>query len=281
MNKFFYILLFCFIGLVSACDADKNSDVAKAYDLEMALEARNYDKIISKLQNDDVENTDYTSLSQREKYLLQMAWIGKSGFNIIDIVDQFFEDDADTTEILFSSVSAGASNADRDALSSKKAYYKLVNIIDNSDNNPNHFDLDINTAAGIASALKAIIIISELAADLANVVSIPGVDLDNISFDKNAPNYVGNVFDNATDDQLKEQIDNMNIDEIIETINDLSKAVDNLDTVTVSDEEDAAKVQEKFNDFLNKIADCSFNTCVVTKESVEKYVNETFRQKGE
>lgn len=278
MKKLFYLLLFCIFGIISACSTDEDSKEAKAYELEMALEAKNYDKIISELQNSDVTDIDYTRLSQREKYLLQMAWIGKSGFSALDIIDQFFEDNADTTDILFSSVSAGTASADKAALTAKKDLYSLVSAMDNDVNNRDHFDLDINTASGIASALKSVIIVSDLALGLSEIANISGVSPDNISFDKDAPNYVGNIFDNVTNDDLKDKINEMvDVEELNKTIEDLSSAVDNL--ASISNEDDTAEVKEKFDDFLNKISNCRSGTCEVTKDSLESYINETFRQK--
>jgi hypothetical protein len=180
--------------------ANDSSGAAKAEKLELALDARDYDTIINKLQKPD---GDYSRLSTREKYLLQVAWLGKTGFNAVDVLSSFFtDDDGDdktTADILLSSLAAStqSGNASNEVLNEKQEYYKKVIAIKDITDDP-----DIKTAAGIAASLDTLMSVTRLA----NALNGGNGD---VSFNSEDSNYIGNVFTGnySNKDDLKDDID--------------------------------------------------------------------------
>jgi hypothetical protein len=175
--------------------ADKSSDAADQEELELALNARSYDKIIGALDGNPTATqagncTHLQGLSLREKYLLQMAYLGKSGFNAVDILSAFLETDSESTsDVLLKSLSAADKTATNDVLNKKQAFYKGVKAIRRIS-----ADKDVMTAAGIAATLDTLMSVTRVANKLAEIMGVTG---EGVSFDPGDPNYIGKIFDSG------------------------------------------------------------------------------------
>jgi hypothetical protein len=228
MRKLAFFILCVFI--ISGCDssifenniADDKSSAAKAEQLEIDLDDGNYSKIISALERAD---GIYTSYSDREKYLLQLAYLGSTGFDIIGNLEEFLgdEDGKDLTGVFLKSIS-GTGSFTNETISDKQSIYTLIRDINSAENNPAR-EHNIAFAAGIAASIDTFMLIGKFADDL--LTYIPG--MENISFDSDAPNYIGKVFDEIADDPAASgDLDNLiagSLDEIVENIGVLEETI--------------------------------------------------------
>ena len=235
--------------------ADENSNHASRDALEFALNNRDYGFVISKL-----ENKNYNDLTLREKYLLQSAWLGASGFSLLGNIGELFEDDITFTDIIMSTQTDGSAIT-LQSIKDKRGYYsKVVDMCNVSKNGAK--DGDIDFIGGVASMLDSIMVISQIS------VSWGG---SSVSFDKNSPNYIGNIFNNKSEAEIRGSI-------TAELVSDLNNNMDQLDdTVSVLSGGKSKDVRDKMDEFK---ADITNNSGVVTIDSLYAYIEKYFSNKG-
>ncbi|MDR2870416.1 MAG: hypothetical protein LBV04_08205 [Deferribacteraceae bacterium] len=123
---------------------DDGSDEATTEEMEMALDDKEYDKIISKFEGSEA------GLNNRQKYLLQCAYMGKAGFDPLANLDQLLDDsDVDPMSALLGSQEMTKA----DAAANSGLYGDAAAI--HLDHNPD-MDEDIMLAGSIASALRMV-----------------------------------------------------------------------------------------------------------------------------
>ncbi|MDR1627127.1 MAG: hypothetical protein LBT33_11370 [Spirochaetia bacterium] len=258
----------------SACEnifedtiANKDSAEADAEDLELALSRRNYDAVIKGLGFDpdataDPTQAELAALRTREKYLLQMAWLGKTGFSTVDVLDAFLKDDSGhTSDILLQSFSSG-DLASNDVLDFKQKRYKWTKKIQEADAAD---DKNIKTAAGIAATLDTLMSVMRVANALA------GTD---VSFNKDDPNYIGNIIGGKTPTEIEAEIDTVfdlsgsgNLDSIQENIELLNGTIISL----VPDGD--TDMYDKFNEFITTFdADGDGQIDTIDKTSLAEFI---------
>jgi hypothetical protein len=220
-----FALFGCDSSIYENTIADDNSAEAKAEQLEIYLDDKNYLKIISELEHSD---GDYSTYTDREKYLLQLAYLGSTGFDLLAHLEEFLgEGENDLTSVFIKSI-GGGSFADADLITSKRLRYSFIRAID-TNHNPSR-DYDIAFIAGITSAVDTIMLIGSFAEELLNEFFDGAMGgAEGISFDSNAPNYIGKVFDSieegsAAETELLNKIGN-NIDDIVENVGTLEDTI--------------------------------------------------------
>jgi hypothetical protein len=235
-----FIILGCDSSIYENNIADDKSPEAKAEQLEIDLDDGKYSKIISTLERSDGV---YTSYSDREKYLLQLAYLGSTGFDIIGNLEEFLGDkgDKDLTGVFLKSISGIEGFADGAVIQNKRSVYALIRGIDSAVNNPAQ-EHNIAFAAGLAASIDTFMLIGNFADELLTGIldgKLGGVPMDNISFDSDDPNYIGKVFeeiekDPAASDALLDKIDTSlteivtNVDALENTIAILGGGTENL-----------------------------------------------------
>jgi hypothetical protein len=238
--------------MISGCDssifenniADDKSSAAKAEQLEIDLDDGNYSKIISALE---LPGGVYTSYSDREKYLLQLAYLGSTGFDIIGNLEEFLGDSSgkNLTGVFMKSIS-GTGSFTEEIIQSKRDVYTLIRNINSLANNPSQ-EHNIAFAAGIAASIDTFMMIGDFANQL--LTYIP--DLDDISFDSNAPNYIGKIFDEiASNPTASGDLDAL----IVDSLTDIVANVEALeDTITIlGGETENLKDLEEFLDEMRR-----------------------------
>ena len=255
------ILLFACANIFEPI-ADKDSKEAKAEELELALENHDYQKIIGQLDGDAAH---LQKLSLREKYLLQMAWIGKTGFTAISILDTLFDDNsANTSNILIQSFASKDKQINTDDYNKKNVLYVKARDMNGLLFNPTQ-EKNISTASGIAASLDMLMSVTHIA-KLLN----PGIPY--ISFDSNDPNYIGDIFKGKYADataletaingafpnalELQDFLDNMqtNVTSLGKTIEQLIGQDDSTDI--------SKKLDEYLNDFETGVNSTTFATFI-------------------
>jgi hypothetical protein len=225
--------------------ANDSSKEAKAEKLEMALTSRDYNAIIGALDN---PAGNYGGLSAREKYLLQMAWLGKSGFTALDILTEFFKDDDNrsTSDILLASLGNTAKNVDTALITGKRAYYSKTMAMKAQSGGVQ----DIDTVAGVAATLDTLMVVTLIAEKMNTITGIEGV-----SFDKDAPNYIGAQVEAIDDkDDLEDLIENLSqaadID-LAELVTNIELLKDSIGSLGGTDSD----IGEKFDEYTQDILD--------------------------
>jgi hypothetical protein len=269
--------------MISSCDssvyenniADDKSSEAKAEQLEIDLDDGNYSKIIGALERPDGV---YASYSDREKYLLQLAYLGSTGFDIIENLKEFLGDngDKDLTGVFLKSISGIEGFADGTVIQSKRNVYALIRGIDSVANNPAR-EHNIAFAAGLAASIDTFMLIGNFADELLTDIldgTLGGVPADNISFNSDDPNYIGKVFEEIADDPvasdaLLDKIDDSFI-EIAENVDALEGTIALLGGGTAN-----LKDLEKFLDDMRR-PNCDKNTApdrCLDRDSIRAYIN--------
>lgn len=251
--------------------SDKESSDAKQHKLEMALDSKDYDYIISTLGRG---SDNYSTLSLRNKYLLQLAWLGKTKFDVLANLDKFFEKDINTTTVL-TSLQTDSHNLDNETIKAKLVYYTKVLGMVKADNGTK--DNDIEMVGGIAAAMEVLMSLSDVALNLTQTLkaelNAKGYNFDNISFDENDPNYIVNVFDNIS----QVSIDNTVIYNAIDTVlpvlnNDLDQIVAVVDTLVPASADSKEEVKEKLNEYIDNMSEVVNGQKVVTSQSAYDFL---------
>jgi hypothetical protein len=272
-----FLLLSVSAVLFCACDnifeetiADKNSGAAKTEELEIALNDRNYDKIISGLGfNPDKTGTDtpqasqFSGLSAREKYLLQNALLGKTGFNAVDILSAFLEDDNNdsTSDVLLKSLSSADKDASDEVLNPKQKRYAWAKKIKDTALD----DKDIATAAGIAATLDTLMAVTKIANNLLGELGDLAEIAENVSFDPQDDNYIGKVFnaEQFTNETTRQEAIENAINAVFPD-DTLSGIVENItmleDTIKLLVPEGQTEMVEKLNEYTDKFKEMNNTT---------------------
>ncbi len=252
MRRLLVILLSVFI--MTACSdnllegmADKNSDNAKLDELEFRLNDKDYDYVISELEN---TSGNYGNLSLREKYLLQSAWLGKSGFSLLDDIGELFEDNVSWTTILMTTQSDGNDLTSASITGKRRYYAKIIDMCSEPVK-----DNDTDFIGGLASTMDTMMLMSQISIELTGS--------NDVSFDPNSPNYIGTIFANASDQDIEDLI----TPDIISSLNsDMSQLDAAVATIPDGNNQD---VKNKMDDFKKEITDASGN---VTQASVLNFI---------
>jgi hypothetical protein len=270
-------LVFVLSVLLSGCKnifedtiANKNSKEAQEEKLELALDEHDYDTIILMLDPNPVATAaavnapnDYihlAGLNSREKYLLQMAWLGKSGFNAVDVLSDFLKDDSDSTsDILLRSLAPAGGAATTAVLNEKQKLYKQVKAI----NSFGIGDKDIQTAAGIAATLDTLMAVTRVANEL--VSSLPGTD---VSFVKGDPNYIGDVIAGKSQTEIESAIATALpvLDDIVDNITLLNDTITRLVPGADTD------MYEKFDEYIYEFKDPVTGSIDVDPGKLAKFI---------
>jgi hypothetical protein len=267
-----FALFGCDSSIYENTIADDNSAEAKSEQLEIYLDEKNYSKIIGELARSD---GNYSSYTDREKYLLQLAYLGSTGFDLLAHLEEFLEEgESDLTSVFIKSI-GGGSFADTALINAKRDRYALIRDID-ANHNPAH-NYDIAFVAGITSAVDTIMLIGNFAEDL--LIEFFGGKMggaEGISFDSDAPNYIGNVFDSiepgsAAETELLNKIED-NITAIVENVGTLE------DTITLLLGSDSGDTLDDLEEFLNDMRkpgcdkDYDPDNCI-DKDSIHAFIN--------
>ncbi|MDR2400570.1 MAG: hypothetical protein LBD73_02835 [Deferribacteraceae bacterium] len=273
--------------LLAGCDssiyektiADDTSPEAKAEQLEIHLDNKEYGKIISVLERSDGV---YTSYTDREKYLLQLAYLGSTGFDLLDNLEDFLgDDDKELTDVFIKSIAGSDGFADTEIIDKKRDVYTEIISID-ANYNPDR-DHDIAFIAGLTASIDTIMLIGNFAQEALNDIlggSVGGVAIENISFSSDDPNYIGKVFEEIANDPDTAKADDLRskIEEKIETIiNNVVALEDTVKLLLGSDSSDTLDELEEFLDDMRKPAPCDKNTDAdhcIDKDSVYDFIME-------
>ena len=240
------VLLALLLAVFIVACADDSTKEAKQYALEKALDDRDFDYVIRTLARAD---GDYSNMSIRHKYILQVAWMGRSGLNILNNLDSFFEDNVDFVTIL-SSVQTGSDNMTlQDIRYKRTSYYDNVTHIADMYNPTN--DPNIDMAAGFAASMNVLMAMAEISL---NVSGSNTVDFDKLfdAFDFNIPG-MELAIDNAIDDNMLRMLNN-----------DLAY----IETVANSIEY-GEDVKDKIDEYINELTDPSGN---ITRNSINGFL---------
>ncbi|MDR2884059.1 MAG: hypothetical protein LBV09_03015 [Deferribacteraceae bacterium] len=240
----------CGDNLMEDTLADDGSNKAKQVDLEAALNDKDYDFIVSKLERGD--NATYGDLSSREKYLLSLAWLGQTKFDVLANISNFFEDNLSTGAII-SSLQGDSRNLTGDEIQTQKMplYNKILGMTDPDNNTTN--DEDLVTVAGIASAMKVLMSITDMTNGLLPALaSTPLAGIDNVSFDEEDPNYIVNIFDNLTETEVKTALESL-VPMLNGDLSYLQDAVDTFIPEDLADEADEQEIKEKMDEYIDKL----------------------------
>jgi hypothetical protein len=267
-----FIILGCDSSIFENNIADDKSSEAKAEQLEIDLDDGNYSKIISALERAD---RAYTSYSDREKYLLQLAYLGSTGFDIIGNLEEFLGDDKDLTGVFLKSIS-GTGSFTKETISGKRDVYTLIRDINSAENNPAR-EHNIAFAAGIAASIDTFMLIGSFADDL--LTDFLGGSLggaEHISFDSDDPNYIGKVFAEITSDPLASaELTNKivgSLEKIVENVEVLEETIALLGGGT----EDIKDLEEFLDEMRDPNCDKNNDTdnrCL-TAASMQEYIDE-------
>ena len=261
------VMLFSMLFLW-ACSEDDDTKQAKNVDLEEALDSRDYDYILGKLSYMSYENSadpaqwvfiPGVNMTYRQIYLLQMACVGKAGFDIRHIINELYDDDSDSTDLIMQSLNDGEQLS---ALSIKAKRFWLHNNKNIADS-MSYGNKDIEFAAGWAGSLDTILIIAQISAELSTEL---------VSFDKDNPNYVGKIYEGMLDSEIDSHVAPY-VSDVDSNVRRLAQSVDDLD---VKDEEDKGKIKEKLDKFTEDIEnpDGSIDTTSV-REFIKKKIVKT------
>ncbi|MDR2104543.1 MAG: hypothetical protein LBP51_02180 [Deferribacteraceae bacterium] len=264
-----FIYIGCDSNIYEKTIADDDGDAAQAEQLELYLDDKNYTKIISIL-----EGGDYNSYTDREKYLLQLAYLGSTGFDLLSNLEEFLGDDNDKelTDVFIKSIAGANSFANSGVISAKRAVYKNIVKID-ADYNQSR-DNDISFAAGLTATIDTVMLIGSFADDLLNNTSL-GVNFDQVSFNADDPNYIGKVFGEIAGSPtdvaaLKGMID-AKLGDIIDNTGALEKVITQLGG------SGAASDLKDLEEFLDEMRDptcikTEYDSCL-TKDSIYNFID--------
>jgi len=269
--KYLVIILFALFALTACSDnifdgmANSSSNAAQADALEFALNDRDYSFIIGKLEDPNFKNPNYDHLSLREKYLLQCAWFGKSGFTILDNIGDLFEEGEDMLNVLMNA-QAGSDNLTSESIggwktitadgNGKRGYYEK--ILDMSSGKTAK-DTDMDFIGGLAAAMDALMIMAQMSNKLSGTP---------ICFDSTQNCYVGNVFQGKSDNEIKDLVTSDLIGQLNTGIDQLGTAID---TIAGGNNDD---VSEKMQEYMDDITN---NNGTVTPESILDFIDKYYR----
>ena len=271
MKRLFIMLLLLFT--MAACGdnlfdsmADSNEKTPRADAMEFALNDKDYDFILRKLENSNPMNNYYEHLNLREKYLLQSAWMGKSGFSLLANLDALFDENAKFTDILMKSLSGG-NNLTEESIGKrpnggqpgygKRGYYlKVINMASSQFKNN-----DIDFMSGLAVTMDVLMGVAQVA------LSVSG--LDAVSFNADDENYLNKIFKSKSEEEIKDSISGELVAELNSTKGQLQTAIDTFPEDGNKEVRD--KMQNYMNDMTNENGD-------VTDQSLFIFIDKNYRQ---
>jgi hypothetical protein len=288
MRNKLLLLAVLVMALFSACEnvfedtiADKDSAKADAEDLELALNNRNYGAIIGGLGfklGAAPTQAQLQALSTREKYLLQMALLGESGFNAVDVLDTFLKDRDDsgsTSDILLQSFSVGQV-ASSDVLTAKQKLYGWTKDIEKADTGK---DKHIKTAAAIAATLDTLMGVINVANTLKDILDGLPAGTAELSFDKNDSNYIGNIIkdEDVDKDKIKDAIQKV-VDENSAFLDSIGENIELLEG-TIKDlvPEGDTEMYDKFDEFIADFRDPATGKIAIDKEKLSQFISDQWK----
>ncbi|MDR0453270.1 MAG: hypothetical protein LBH05_00495 [Deferribacteraceae bacterium] len=252
------IVFFLLLSILTSCgdnlfnSESDTTDKTNLDRLEFALNEKDYDFIIDKLGN-----KDFNSLSLREKYLIQCALMGKSGFSLLGNLGDLFDDDIKFTDILMKTQTDG-NNISQASIELKRFNYSVIKkVCSDSDIT----DGDNEFICGLAAALDTMMLISDMARRLGS---------GSVSFDPDSPDYIGKILGSKSEDEIKLLVDQGFIDSITSNMDQLDSAMNNL---AGKDE----SVKNKMNDFKT---DLTGGSSSATPDSVYAFISKYFVGSG-
>jgi hypothetical protein len=246
----FTFALACSDGIYPDFMKADDSSAAETEELEIALNDKDYNYIISRLEGHE------DGLSYRELYLLQCAYMGVAGFDPIANLDLLLDDTEDVNPL---NALVGDQGTMNPAEANEKAslYALAVSIhttYNDADNDTFADDEDIMLAGTVASALNI-------------VMSVTGVgaigSCTTVSYNEDDANYIGKCLEGANPSDIAGIVPALreNLDVMLGLAND--QAID-------------GKIQDKIDEILTDIG-CSDISCgSVTDQQIIDYLTDAF-----
>lgn len=252
LSVFTMLLFACSDNLFDGFISDKNSDAAKKDKIENALNNKDYGYIISELGSKDL-----ATLSPRERYVLQCAYMGEAGFDMLNNIEKFYEDNATTSNIILQSLNGGDNASVDDIRAKRESYAKAIEI-----SNAFPDDNNVAFAGGLAAASDVMMLMAEIAANENGGV---------VSFDDNNTDgsYIMDIYTNMDPADLNNALT------AADAANVVSERLDPIDrgASAVASDDPAKKndVQKKIDDYTKELKDPA--TGKATESTLADFIN--------
>lgn len=117
MKKLLSVVLILIASIFMACDS-KDSDEAKEYERQQALDKGNFDKVLSMTQN--------CGSDEKCKMDRAAAYAGRAGFTVADVIAGLSTKDGDSSDKFYKKLGKGTVTANNDLASAKSAYEVII-----------------------------------------------------------------------------------------------------------------------------------------------------------
>ena len=151
-----------------ACSEDDTS----TWSMELALDEGNYQHVINTLAGKG-------SLSDREIYLLQCAYMGKAGFDLVGNLDKFLDNAGSTTNVLGILLNSPNGKLDSVAAGLRSDLYSRAVALGQNRNLAVNKDKDIALATGLSASMQVVMEAIKLASQVGGTCAGQEIDLTN------------------------------------------------------------------------------------------------------